>query len=101
MLKVILTGLLLLAFATAVIWIQMVAVELVAVLEVVGDISGIPHDLLGMTLLVWGAPLSAQAASALTQHALQRLNALHTQATGWETWRPASLSGGRRRSTPR
>lgn len=45
------------AFSVAVLWVQLVAEELVAVLGLVGAILRLDHTLIGVTLLAWGALL--------------------------------------------
>eukprot|EP00892_Ulva_mutabilis_P008224 jgi/Ulvmu1/5774/UM025_0028.1 len=42
------------AFAVAVLWVQLVAEELVSVLGFVGGVLRLDHTLLGVTLLAWG-----------------------------------------------
>lgn len=43
------------AFVASIIWIQLVAEELVALLDFLGSVLSIDHTLLGITLLAWGA----------------------------------------------
>lgn len=58
-----------LGFLMSVIWIQLVATELVVILEFVGNLANIDASVLGMTVLAWGA-LSAP----VTPHMQQRLH---------------------------
>lgn len=44
-----------LAFASSILWIQLVAEELVALLDFLGTLVQVDHTLLGFTLLAWGA----------------------------------------------
>ena len=48
----------LLAFVSSILWIQLVAEELVALLDFLGSIMRVDHTLLGFTLLAWGAQLT-------------------------------------------
>jgi hypothetical protein len=53
-----------LAFVAAVLWVQLVAEELVAALSFLGDLLKIEHALIGVTLLAWGAPSLCWRASS-------------------------------------
>jgi Ca2+/Na+ antiporter len=48
-----------LAFLTSMCWIQLVAEEIVAMLDFIGTIINVDHTLLGLTLLAWGELISS------------------------------------------
>jgi Ca2+/Na+ antiporter len=45
------------AFVASILWIQLIAEELVALLDFLGAVLSVDHTLLGITLLAWGAHL--------------------------------------------